>query len=80
MIEPVDHFTHPGSFIISSELVTDEISTRIQKAQLSFVNLRHLRCRRDVRLPIKGHIYGEFPVLLYGCEMWPLKICTTLED
>lgn len=59
MIEHVDYFTHPGSLISASELVTDEISRQIQKAQLALVNLRHPRCRRDVLLPIKGRIYKE---------------------
>ncbi|TNN20555.1 endonuclease-reverse transcriptase, partial [Schistosoma japonicum] len=38
-------------------LTSDEVSTRIQKVQLAFHNLRHWWRRRDICLPTKGRIY-----------------------
>ena len=53
----------------------EEISKRIAKARLAFVNLRHLWRRRDIRLSTKGRVYNAVvrAVLLYGCETWPLR-------
>ncbi|VDO53318.1 unnamed protein product [Schistosoma margrebowiei] len=52
-------------------LVCDEISERILKARLAFVNLRHLWRRRDIRLSTKGRVYRAAvrSVLLYG-NIW----------
>ncbi|VDO97615.1 unnamed protein product [Schistosoma margrebowiei] len=58
-------------------MISDEISARIQKARLAFTNLRHhLWRRRDIRLPIKGRVYcaAVRSVLLYGSEIWPLRV------
>ncbi|VDP19406.1 unnamed protein product [Schistosoma margrebowiei] len=43
---------------------------------MAFVNLRHLRRRRDIRLSIKGRVYCAVvrSVLLYGSETWPLRV------
>ena len=37
-IECIDHFTYLESFISTNGLVSDEISARIQEAQLTFAN------------------------------------------
>ncbi|KAH9581634.1 hypothetical protein MS3_00008710 [Schistosoma haematobium] len=57
-------------------LVFEKVSSRIQKARLDFANLRHLWCRRDIRLSTKGQVYCAAirPVLLYGSETWPVRV------
>ncbi|VDO86519.1 unnamed protein product [Schistosoma margrebowiei] len=51
-------------------MLCDEISARIQKARLTFANLRHLWRRRDIRLSTKRCVYCATvrSVLLYGSE------------
>ncbi|VDO92717.1 unnamed protein product [Schistosoma margrebowiei] len=68
VIERVDRFTYLGSLISPYGLVCDEISARIQKARLAFVNLRHLWRRRDICLSTEGRVYcaAVRSVLLYG--------------
>ncbi|KAH9587009.1 Tuftelin-interacting protein 11 [Schistosoma haematobium] len=67
VIECVDRFTYLGSLISLCGLVCDKISVRIQKARLTFVNLRHLWRRRDIRLSTKERVYcaAVRSVLLY---------------
>ena len=45
------------------------------KARRAFANLKHLWCRRDVPLSLKGRVYRTTvrAVLLYGCETWPIR-------
>ncbi|VDO85812.1 unnamed protein product [Schistosoma margrebowiei] len=76
VIECVDRFTYLGSLVSPCGLVCDKISARIQKARLAFTNLRHLLCRRDIRLSTKGRVYWAAvrPVLLYGSETWPVRV------
>ncbi|VDO85367.1 unnamed protein product, partial [Schistosoma curassoni] len=76
VVKRVDNFTYLGSVTSSNGLVSDDISARIRKARLTFVNLRHLWRRRDIRLSIKGRVYcaAVHSVLLYGCETWPLRV------
>ena len=75
-IEAVDKFCYLGSIISPGGRISDEISSRIQKARLAFSNLAHLWRRRDIRLSVKGRVYAAAvrPVLLYGCETWPLRV------
>ncbi|CAI2733840.1 unnamed protein product [Schistosoma spindalis] len=54
VVERVDNFTYLGSLISPNGSVSDEISTQIRKARLTFTNLRHLWRRRDIHLSIKG--------------------------
>ncbi|VDO84836.1 unnamed protein product [Schistosoma margrebowiei] len=79
VIERVDNFTYLGSLISPNGLVSDEISTRIRKARLTFANPRHLWRRRDIRLSIKGRVYcaAVRSVLLYGCEACPIRVEVT---
>ncbi|KAH9594473.1 hypothetical protein MS3_00000259 [Schistosoma haematobium] len=72
----IDNFAYLGSLISSNELVSDEISTRIQKARSAFANLRHLWRTRDIFLSIKGRVYCSAvrSVLIYGFETWPLRV------
>lgn len=61
--------TPPGGHI------TEETSSRTQKARLAFANLRHLWRRHDIRLAIKSRVHTAVvrSVLLLGSETWPLR-------
>ena len=74
-LDVVNSFVYLGSCISAGGCVEEEISKRIAKARLAFVNLRHLWRRRDIRLSTKGRVYNAVvrAVLLYGCETWPLR-------
>ncbi|CAH8642077.1 unnamed protein product [Schistosoma guineensis] len=76
VVERFDLLTYLGSLISPCGLVCDEISARIQKARLTFANLRHLWCRRDIRLPTKGRVYctAVRSFLLDGSETWPVRV------
>ena len=53
---------------------TKEISRRISLATASFSSLYHRLWKRHVTLRTKLRVFGSLvrPVLLYGCESWPL--------
>jgi hypothetical protein len=71
----VDKFCYLGSFISPCGKLSNEVSYRIQKARVAFINLSHLWRRHDIRLSVKGRVYAATvrPVLLYGSETWPLR-------
>lgn len=56
--------------IVSCGHTSDEASTRTQKAQMGFANLRYLWRRRDIRLSMKGRGYVRVvtSVLPHGSE------------
>ena len=58
--------------------IAEELSLRIQKAQLAFSNLHHLWRRNDIKLSTKGKVYSAAvrSVLLYGSE----TLATEAED
>lgn len=76
IIECVDHSIYFGSLMIFDRLMSDEISVGIKKGQLTFLIWRHLWCTWDIHLSTEGRVYciEICSVLLYGCEIWPLKI------
>ena len=55
--------------------LVNEISLRIIKARSAYSGLKHLWCRKDVSLKVKGRVYNTTvrPVLLYGCETWAMR-------
>ena len=71
----VDSFTYLGSCINASENITDEITSRILRAQAVFGSLRHLWRQTDISLLTKCRVYNctDCPTLIYGCEIWPIR-------
>ncbi|VDQ12444.1 unnamed protein product [Trichobilharzia regenti] len=55
-LEVVDNFVYLGSCVSAVGGVTDEISNRIMKARVAYINLSHLWCRRDVSQAFKDPI------------------------
>ena len=74
-LEVVDKFVYLGSCLTNDGRISEEVSKRIQKARLAFSKLRHLWCRKDISLSVKGRVYAAAvrPVLLYGSETWPRR-------
>ncbi|VDP93202.1 unnamed protein product [Echinostoma caproni] len=70
VIEQMDKFCYLGNYISPSGRITDEVSSRKQKARLAFANLIHLWRRRGIRLSVEGQVYAAtvWPVLLYCAE------------
>lgn len=57
-LDEVDRLIHFRSCISPADRISDEVSPRIQKAPLTFINLKYLWHRRDTRLTIKGRVFG----------------------
>ena len=76
VIEVVDSFTYLGSCITSSSSAAEDITARIAKARLAFLNLRHLWRQKGLPLRLKGRVYSATvrAVLLYASETWPLRV------
>lgn len=75
-LELVDRFVYLGSCMSAAGAIEDEIKSRIAKARVAFMNLKHLWRRHDVSLSLKGRVYKTTvrAVLLYGCESWALRV------
>lgn len=74
-LEVVNEFTYLGSSISSDGDASSDIQQRIQKAQGAFSMLGKLWKNRRVALATKRRVYlaSVRPVLMYGCETWPIK-------
>ena len=75
-IEQVSEFRYLGSTILPNGQAKNEIPQRISNARLAFTQLsKALWSRSDISLHTKLHVYRVSirPVLLYGCETWPLR-------
>lgn len=76
VVEGTNCFTYLRSPINHYGLMSDEISARVQKAHLTFVNLRHLWFERDICLPTEAWFYSTTvrAVPIYECEKRSLRI------
>lgn len=59
VVECVDHLTYSRSIIIRNRLVSDKISTPIQKVRSTFANFSHPQRKRHIHLPTKWKVYGR---------------------
>ena len=76
-IEHVDGFVYLGSFILPNGQAKDEIKRRVDNARRVFLQLKNTLWRRgEISLRTKIRVYQAAirPVLLYGCETWPLRV------
>ena len=76
-IETVDNFRYLGSIILPNGQAKDEIRNRIDCARNAFLQLKNaLWNRMEVSLRRKIRVYQAAvrPVLLYGCECWPIRV------
>jgi hypothetical protein len=75
-IEQVTAFRYLGSTLLPNGQALEEIKLRIDRARAAFLQLKNaLWRRREISLKTKARIFQSAirPVLLYGCETWPLR-------
>ena len=75
-METVTDFTFLGSKITPDGDCSHEIKRRFLLGRKAMTNLESILKSRNVTLPTKVRLVKAmvFPVLLYGCESWTLKI------
>lgn len=71
----VKSFKYLGNTMTANGDAEDEVRSRRMKAQAAFSALQHLWNDRNVTLSTKMRVYmaSVRPVLMYGCETWPLN-------
>ena len=75
-IEHVNGFVYLGSLILPNGQAKEEVQRRVDNARRAFLQLRTALWRRnEVSLRTKIRVYQAAirPVLLYGCETWPMR-------
>ena len=76
-IEHVDSFVYLGSLILPNGQAKDEIQRRVDSARRAFLQLKNTlwrRCEISLRTKVRVYQAAIRPVLLYGCETWPLRV------
>ena len=70
-METVTNFIFWGSKITAD----GEIKRSLLLGRKAMTNLDSILKRRDITLPTKVHLVRAmvFPVVMYGCESWPMK-------
>ena len=65
-----------GSKITADGGCSHEIKRRLLLGRKVMIKLDSILKSRDITLPIKVHLIKAmvFPVVMYGCENWTLKI------
>ena len=73
--ETVSGFIFLGSKITADGDCSHEIKKRLLLGRKVMTNLDSIFKSRDITLPTKVHLVKTlvFPVVLYGCESWPIK-------
>ena len=74
-VEAVTDFIFPGSKITVSSGWTHEIKRCLLFERKAMTNLDSILKTRDIPLPTKVSLVKAmvFPVVMYGCESWPIK-------
>ena len=67
-----------GSKITADGNCSHEMKRRLLLTRKAVTNLDSILKRRDITLPTKVHIVKAvvFPVVMYGCESWTIKLST----
>ena len=74
-METMRDFISLGSKITADGDCSHEIERRLLLGRKAVTNLDSILKSRDITLPTKGHLLKAmvFPVVMYGCENWPIK-------
>ena len=74
-MESVADFTFLGSKITADDDCSREIKRHLLLRRKGMINLDSIFKSRDITLPTKVHLVKAmvFPVVMYGCESWPIK-------
>ena len=75
-VETVSDFIFGGSKITVDGDCSDAIKRRLLLGRKVKTNLDSIFKSRDITLPTKVHLVKAmvFPVVMYGCESWTIKI------
>ena len=74
-METVTDFIFLGSEITVNGNCSHEIKRRLLLGRKAMTNIDSILKSRDITLPTKVHLVKAmvFPVVMYGCESWPMK-------
>ena len=74
-METVSNFIFSGSKITADGDCSHEIKRCLLLGRKVMTNLDSILKSRDIILPTKVHLVKAlvFPVVMYGCESWPIK-------
>ena len=77
-METVTDFIFLGSKITADGDCSQEIKRCLLFGRKSMTNLDSILKSRDITLPTKVHLIKAmvFPVVMYGCESWTIKLST----
>jgi hypothetical protein len=72
----VSQFKYLGTTITNQNLIQEEIKRRLNSGNACYHSVQNLLSSRLLSENIKVRIYKTmiFPVVLYGCETWPLTV------
>ena len=75
-METVTNFIFLGSKITADGDCSHEIKRHLLPERKAMTNLDTILKSRDITLPTKIHLVKAmvFPVVMYGCESWTIKI------
>ena len=75
-VETVSDFMFLGSKITADGDCSHEIKRHLLLGRKVMINLDSILKSRDITLPTEVHLIKAmvFPVLMYGCESWTIKI------
>ena len=75
-MEAVTDFVLGGSQITADGECSHEIKRRLLLGRKAMTSLESILKSRDITLPNKVHLVKAmvFPVVMYGCESWTLKM------
>ena len=76
--ETVTDFIFGGSKITAGGDCSHEIKRRLLLGRKVMTNLDSILKSRDITLPTEVHLVKAmvFPVVMYGCESWTIKLST----
>ena len=74
-VETVTDFIFLGSKITADGDCSQEIKRHLLLGRKAMTNLDSVLKSRDITFPTKVHLVKAmvFPVVVYGCESWPIK-------
>ena len=75
IVETVSGFIFGGSKITADDDCSHEIKRRLLLGRKVMTNLDSIFKSRDITFPTKVRLVKAmvFPVVMYGCESWPVK-------
>ena len=81
-METVTDFLFMGSKIIVDSNCSHEIKRCLLLGRKAMINLDSVLQSRDITLPTKVHLVKAmfFPVVMYGCESWTIKLSLSTKE